>query len=106
MEGLVAKDGSSAYVEGRSTKWRKLKVRAEEELVIGGFTVPAGTRAHFGALLLGAYRGADLHYVGSARAGFSERMLASLWQRFQPFLQEQSPFVNPPRACRLPRERR
>jgi bifunctional non-homologous end joining protein LigD len=39
-EGLVAKDLSSPYIEGRSSKWLKVKVHQEEELVIGGFTKP------------------------------------------------------------------
>ncbi len=56
FEGLVAKDASSLYFEGRSTNWLKVKVHQEDEFVIGGFTKPAGTRKHFGALLLGAYQ--------------------------------------------------
>ena len=59
FEGLVAKDASSLYYEGRSTSWLKVKVHQEDEFVIGGFTKPAGTRKHFGALLLGAYQGGN-----------------------------------------------
>ena len=54
FEGLVAKDCSSPYVEGRSRFWLKVKVHQEDEFVIGGFTEPTGSRNHFGALLLGA----------------------------------------------------
>ena len=52
-EGLVAKDLSSPYVERRSRYWLKVKVHQEDEFVIVGFTAPAGSRQHFGALLLG-----------------------------------------------------
>ena len=39
-EGVVAKDASSPYIEGSSTKWAKCKVHQEEEFVIGGYTAP------------------------------------------------------------------
>ena len=42
-EGLVAKDLASHYVEGRSSKWLKVKVHQEDEFVIAGFTKPAGS---------------------------------------------------------------
>jgi bifunctional non-homologous end joining protein LigD len=96
-EGIVAKDSSAPYCEGRSTKWLKVKVHQEEEFVIGGYTPPAGSRMHFGALLLGAYRGADLHYVGKVGTGFSQKTLSSLYKKFQPLVQKASPFVFPPR---------
>jgi bifunctional non-homologous end joining protein LigD len=96
-EGLVAKDPSAPYVEGRSTRWLKVKVHQEEEFVIAGYTMPAGSRTHFGALLLGAYRGPDLHYVGKVGTGFSQKRLTSLHQKFQPFIQKTSSFVVPPR---------
>ena len=96
-EGIVAKDASSPYCEGRSTKWLKVKVHQEEEFVVGGYTPPAGSRTHFGALLLGAYRGAELHYVGKVGTGFPQKTLASLYRKFQPLAQKDSPFVFPPR---------
>jgi DNA ligase D-like protein (predicted ligase) len=96
-EGLVAKDASAPYIEGRSTKWLKVKVHQEEEFVIGGYTAPAGSRSRFGALLLGAYSGPDLHYVGKVGTGFSQKLLDSLHRKFQPLVQKTSSFVVPPR---------
>src|SRR5258708_19019049 len=72
FEGVVAKDASSPYVEGRSRYWLKVKVRQEEEFIIGGYTRPAGSRKHFGALLLGAYEQGVLRYVGKVGTGFDE----------------------------------
>jgi len=92
FEGIVAKDESSPYVEGRSTCWLKVKVHQEDEFVIGGYTQPGGTRPYFGALLLGAYAGPALRYVGKVGTGFSLRTLAALHRTFQP-----PPFVDPPR---------
>ena len=96
-EGLVAKDLSSHYIEGRSSKWLKVKVHQEEEMVIGGFTKPEGARRHFGALLLGAYEDGKLRYVGKVGTGFNESTLASLYRQFEPLVQPKPPFVDPPR---------
>jgi bifunctional non-homologous end joining protein LigD len=50
MEGVIAKDGGSRYVEGaRSKSWLKVKVTQSQEAVIGGFTAPTGSRHRFGA---------------------------------------------------------
>jgi ATP-dependent DNA ligase len=44
-EGLIAKRGDAAYHPGaRSKDWLKFKCVHEQELVIGGFTDPAGSR--------------------------------------------------------------
>lgn len=97
FEGLVAKDAASPYEEGRSTRWLKVKVHQEEEFVIGGFTAPRGSRSHLGALLLGAYRGNELRFVGKVGAGFSEKTLALLSRIFRPLVREKPAFVDPPR---------
>jgi bifunctional non-homologous end joining protein LigD len=97
FEGMVAKNGASVYVERRSREWLKVKVNQEEEFVIGGYTAPAGTRTHFGALLLGAYRGTDLRYVGSVGTGYTQKTLASLHRGFQPLVRKTPPFADPPR---------
>jgi len=97
FEGLVAKDLSSPYVEGRSRFWLKVKVHQEDEFVIGGFTEPTGSRKYFGALLLGAYDGGKLHLVGKVGTGFNEQTLATLFKKFRPLVRQQSPFVELPR---------
>jgi bifunctional non-homologous end joining protein LigD len=97
LEGLVAKDSNAPYEERRSRKWLKVKVHQEEEFVIGGFTSPEGSREHLGALLLGAFRGKDLHFVGKVGTGFSQTSLAALASAFRPIVQDNSPFVDAPR---------
>ncbi len=96
-EGLVAKDLSSPYVEGRSTAWLKVKVHQEDEFVIAGYTEPSGSRQHFGALLLGAYDKEKLHYVGKVGTGFDRNALGALYRQFQPFVRSRSALVDPPR---------
>jgi len=72
-EGLVVKLARSPYRAGkRSPEWMKLKLQKNDEFVIGGWTAPQGTRAHFGALILGAKNAAGtLAYVGDVGTGFS-----------------------------------
>jgi len=97
FEGLVAKDGSSLYVEGRSRNWLKVKVHQEDEFIIVGYTAPEGARQHFGALLLGAYDEGKLRYAGKVGTGFNGESLSSLFAAFQPLVTKKSPLVDPPR---------
>jgi bifunctional non-homologous end joining protein LigD len=96
-EGLVAKDISAPYVSGRSNKWLKVKVHQEDEFLIVGYTEPAGTRKHFGALLLGAYDRGKLRYVGKVGTGFDQKSLARLYRMFQPLLRVKAAVIDPPR---------
>ena len=98
-EGLVAKDLSSTYQEGRSKYWLKVKVHQEDEFLICGYTKPAGSRKYFGALLLGAYDGQELRYVGKVGTGFDGKRLAELHKRFQPLLRSRPALTNPPREA-------
>jgi bifunctional non-homologous end joining protein LigD len=96
-EGLVAKDLCSPYVQARTTLWLKVKVHREDEFVICGYTKPAGSREHFGALLLGAYKAGRLHYVGKVGTGFNRRTLAALHRRFRPLVSTHTALADPPR---------
>jgi bifunctional non-homologous end joining protein LigD len=96
-EGLLAKDSSSFYRSGRSKAWLKVKVHQEDEFVIVGFTRPAGSRKHFGALLLGAYEDGTLRYVGKVGTGFTAQTLASLYGKFRPLVRKDPPLAEPVR---------
>jgi bifunctional non-homologous end joining protein LigD len=96
FEGMVGKNPAAPYREGRSTEWLKVKIHQEEELVIGGYTPPSGSRSHFGALLLGAYAKRQLAYVGSVGTGFSEKTLGTLSRTFRPLVRKTAPFADPP----------
>lgn len=97
FEGVLAKNESSPYIEGRSSRWVKFKVHQEEEFVIAGYTAPAGSREHFGALLLGIYDRGKLHYVGKVGTGFSRQSLGRLFRQFKSLQQSQPSLVDPPR---------
>jgi bifunctional non-homologous end joining protein LigD len=92
-EGLIAKRADSPYRHGRSGDWLKLKCSFEQELVIGGFTPPQGSRKRFGALLVGYYEDGELRYAGKVGTGFSERTLAELGDKLQVLERPDSPFA-------------
>ena len=74
-EGVVAKRADSPYRATRSRDWLKLKCEAGQELVIGGYTAPQGSRTDFGALLLGYFRDGELQYAGKVGTGFDQETL-------------------------------
>jgi bifunctional non-homologous end joining protein LigD len=93
LEGMVAKDGNSPYIEGKRTRfWLKIKTHLEQDFVIGGFTEPKGGRTGFGALLVGIYKNNQLEYTGSVGGGFDEKELQMVLQRLMPLLTTSSPF--------------
>src|SRR5262249_51846839 len=61
--------------------------------VVGGYTVPQGTRAHFGALHLGLYDGGDLVYVSKVGTGFDVRTLKDISARLRQLERPSSPFA-------------
>jgi bifunctional non-homologous end joining protein LigD len=77
-EGVIAKDGRSAYASSRSRDWLKFKCVSNQELVIGGYTDPKGSRTGFGALLVGYYKGGKLKYAGKVGTGYDEETLRDL----------------------------
>ena len=91
-EGLIAKRLGRPYVSTRSRDWLKLKCTAEQELVIGGFTAPRGSRTDLGALLVGHFEGDRLRYAGKVGTGFTHATLHDLSGRLAPLVRETSPF--------------
>jgi bifunctional non-homologous end joining protein LigD len=97
LEGAIAKRAESPYSGNRNGDWVKVKCGMRQEVVIGGFTAPGGSRQNFGALLIGVYDDVgDLQFAGKVGTGFDQKMLASLRKKMDPLVQEDPPFVNPP----------
>ncbi len=95
LEGLIGKRPGSRYESGRrSGAWIKLKLSKEQELVIGGYTEPRGSRDCFGALLVGYYEGEKLCAAGKVGSGFSQKQLEFLFERFRKLQRKTSPFSN------------
>ena len=97
LEGMVSKRGDLPYRAGRGPAWQKIKCARRQEMVIGGYTDPEGSRQGFGALLLGVHD-ADgrLAYAGKVGTGFSAASLDALSQALSRLVQKKSPFHNPP----------
>jgi bifunctional non-homologous end joining protein LigD len=98
LEGIVAKRLGSTYQPGkRSPAWRKVKVRREQEVVIGGWTKGGGNREDvFGAVLVGYYDDGTLRYGGAVGTGFDRRLLQSLQRTFAELATAECPFDPPP----------
>jgi bifunctional non-homologous end joining protein LigD len=89
LEGLVAKRGSSRYVEGgRGGDWLKVKVRTEQEFIVVGYTIGEGRRSStFGALILGYFDDdGTIVYAGKVGTGWNDDDLEMLYQRMHPYL--------------------
>jgi len=93
-EGLIAKRANSAYSDRRSRDWLKMKCEQGQELVIGGFTAPQGSRTELGALLLGVYDGDRLRYAGKVGTGFDRATLRDLGTRLRALRRDDPPFAD------------
>jgi DNA ligase D-like protein (predicted ligase) len=94
LEGIIAKRADSAYRATRSSDWRKLKCHAEQELVIGGYTAPQGSRTDFGALLVGYNEDDRLRYAGKVGTGFDHDTLRTLGARMRELERDRPPFAD------------
>jgi len=100
LEGIMAKDRRSHYVPGaRTLDWQKIKIRPEQELVVGGWTKGTGKAVDLGALLVGVYEDGELRYAGKVGAGFTTHTRAELLAAIATRPADASPFSQPlPRA--------
>jgi len=93
-EGLIAKRADSPYTTTRSRDWLKFKCDQAQELVIGGYTAPKGSREELGALLLGHFDGDRFLYAGKVGTGFDRPTLADLGERLAPLRRDSAPFAD------------
>lgn len=96
LEGIVSKRRDRPYVPGRSSSWLKTKCWLRQELVIGGYTDPEGSREHIGALLVGYYDDDKLVYAGKVGTGFTMKTLVELKRALAPLQRTTSPFQPEP----------
>lgn len=98
LEGIIAKRKESLYRPIRSKDWLKIKTKQRQEVVIGGFTAPRGTRKYFGSLLVGIYEKKKLIYCGHVGGGFNEKLLKQIYDQLIPLACNSCPFQTPPRS--------
>jgi bifunctional non-homologous end joining protein LigD len=101
LEGILAKKRDSIYVERRTTEWLKIKITHRLEAVIGGYTEPEGSRAHFGSIVLGLYdKQGRLIHVGQAGSGFDQESLDEVWKLLKKREARKNPFYGEVEALR------
>jgi bifunctional non-homologous end joining protein LigD len=97
LEGIMAKDRRSPYVPGKRTdRWQKIKIRPEQELVVGGWVKGTGKAVDLGALLVGVYEDRALRYAGKIGAGFTNANREELLAAVAPLATDEPPFATPP----------
>jgi bifunctional non-homologous end joining protein LigD len=101
LEGILAKKRDSIYLERRTTEWLKIKITHRLECVIGGYTEPEGSRAHFGSIVLGLYdKQGRLIHVGQAGSGFDQNSLDEVWKLLKKRETKKNPFYGEVEALR------
>lgn len=80
LEGIMAKRLKGLYEPGRRVgHWLKIKTYKSLDCIVCGLTVGRGTRAgRFGALILGAYKEGELHFLGKVGTGFDEARVVEI----------------------------
>ncbi len=97
VEGVIAKLRRSRYEPGRRTNaWLKLKIRPEQELVVGGWTPGEGNARDLGALAVGVYEDGKLRFSGKVGSGFTGAIRKDLLARLKPLATDDPPFDPPP----------
>src|SRR5262249_34698030 len=86
----------------RSDDWRKIKVLNRQEGVVGGYTDPRGSRAYFGALLLGVWEDGALQYVGHVGGGFDATTLEQVAHALEPLHTDRCPLRVRPKTNERP----
>jgi bifunctional non-homologous end joining protein LigD len=103
LEGIMAKRLESKYLPGRRTReWLKIKPKGGQEFVIAGYTRGQGRRAGtLGSLVLGAYRGGELVYVGNVGTGFSDQEIDRLLKILKPLERDTPSFREVPKMPKV-----
>ena len=97
LEGVVGKRRNSVYESGkRSSAWLKVKSVNGADFVVGGYTKGKGSRAPLGALLVGYWRGDELHFASHVGSGFDDATLARAKGLLEPLRRKGNPFRENP----------
>ncbi len=96
-EGIVAKRPGSRYEGRRSKAWLKVKVTADQEFGIVGYTPLRTGAAAIGALLLAVREGRRFVFAGKVGTGYSEALRRELYRRLGPDRVEAAPVDRAPR---------
>ena len=100
LEGLVAKQLTSPYVEGkRSPTWVKVKPRLRQEFIVGGWTGGKdGNAGSLGSLLVGVMEEGALVHCGSVGSGLTDELRRSWRERLGEQSRPDQPLLNEVRS--------
>jgi ATP-dependent DNA ligase len=73
--------------------WTKHRINQGQEFVIGGYTPGS---VGFDAIIIGFYRGKELHFAARVRAGFVPATRRDLFPKIKGLKIEKCPFANLP----------
>jgi len=97
LEGVMAKERHSRYEPGRRVStWLKLKIRPEQEFVVGGYLPGKGNARDLGSVVVGYYEDGALRYAGRVGSGFDGNTRARLRLLLDAGTRPDPPFVPPP----------
>ena len=97
LEGVMAKDRRSRYEPGRRVgTWLKLKIRPEQEFVVGGYLPGEGNAHDLGSVIVGYYEDGALRYAGRVGSGFDGATRTRLKTLLDAAIRLDPPFVPPP----------
>jgi bifunctional non-homologous end joining protein LigD len=90
---VIAKRLDSVYEHRRSKAWLKMKCEASQELVVGGFTDPQGSRVGLGALLVGYYEDGEFVFAGKVGTSLNRQRMLDLRASLDRLIVERTPFT-------------
>ena len=79
LEGVMAKDASSKYIAGRSSKWLKIVADRRDDFAVVGYTRLRNSTQGIGALHLAQHEAGHWSYAGRVGSGFSDAVRAELF---------------------------
>jgi len=104
LEGIVAKYKYSKYLQGvRSSAWLKIKGVVTQDCAVIGYTRGEGNReGYFGSLILAAYDGAEMRFVGHTGSGFGFDQLEETLEMMKKLAVDECPIDHVPYVNREP----
>ena len=94
---MVAKLRRRDTSPARASAWLKLKIRPEQELVVGGWTPGEGNARDLGAVVVGVYDDdGRLRFSGKVGSGFNGATRKDMLARLAPLAVDEAPFDPPP----------
>jgi len=93
LEGVVSKRRDGPYRAGRGKDWIKSKCAERQEFVVGGYVPSTMSARAIGSLVLGHYEGGKLVHAGRVGTGYTAKVAADLFRRFERIRQDDSPFA-------------